>query len=156
MTSILVRVYWTGFLVVAFGLAFSVSAQTPPAQNAAPKINAAATIPIVSIEGKDNFDAYCAVCHGIDGKGHGPAAPAMKVAVPDLTTIAIRHSGKFDAIHVENIVKGNGKMATPAHGVETMPIWGDVFRFEDRPRATLRIQNLVGYVRSLQVSGTSE
>jgi hypothetical protein len=57
-----------------------------------------------------------------------PAAPAMKVPVPDLTTIAKRSAGKFNATDVEYIIRGTGKTATPAHGVEDMPIWGDVFR----------------------------
>jgi mono/diheme cytochrome c family protein len=138
-------------LVVACGVAIGLGAQTPPAQTAAPTVKGVATVPIVSVEGRDNFVAYCAVCHGNDGKGHGPAAPAMKAPVPDLTTIASRHNGKFDAVDVEYIVRGTGKTATPAHGVETMPIWGAVFRNEDRQRSALRIRNLVKYVQSIQV-----
>ena len=137
-------------LVVACSFVVGLAAQTPTDQKAVPKVKSASANPIPSIEGKDNFDAYCVVCHGSDGKGHGPAAPAMKVAVPDLTTIARRNNGKFDAVAVEFIVRGTGKMSTPSHGVETMPIWGDVFRSEDRAKATLRIGNLVKYVQSLQ------
>jgi mono/diheme cytochrome c family protein len=137
-------------LVVACSLAVGLTAQTPP-EKVVPKVKTVPTPPIVSIEGKDNFDAYCAVCHGSDGKGHGPAAPAMKVAVPDLTTIAQRNKGKFNPVAVEYIIMGTGKTSTPAHGVETMPIWGEVFRSEDRGRVTLRITNLVTYVQSLQV-----
>lgn len=53
------------------------------------------------------------------------------------------------------IVKGTGKTATPAHGVEDMPIWGDVFRSEDQARALLRIKNLVKYVQSIQLGAGS-
>jgi mono/diheme cytochrome c family protein len=134
----------------------ALSAQTPATQKDAPKVKAVNSIPIASIEGKDNFEAYCAVCHGQDGKGGGPAAPAMKVPPPDLTRIAQRHKGKFNASQVEYIIKGTGKTNTPAHGVETMPIWGDVFRAEDRARTSLRIGNLVKYVESLQVSAGSD
>jgi mono/diheme cytochrome c family protein len=107
---------------------------------------------IASLEGKDNFDAYCAVCHGKDAKGTGPAAPAMKTPVPDLTLIAKRHGGKFDEVTIANIVKGSGKtMATPAHGVETMPIWGDVFHGSEDPTVTAaRVRNLVNYLKSIQ------
>ena len=142
-------------LVLAFSAVVGLAAtQTPPAQQDVPTIKAVAAIPIVSIEGKDNFDAYCAVCHGIDGKGHGPAAPAMKVPVADLTMIAQRNKGKFNPLEVEYVIKGKGRTATPAHGVDTMPIWGEVFRSEEPMRTTLRIANLVRYVESLQV-GTS-
>ena len=27
--------------------------------------------------GAEMFGTYCAVCHGVDGKGNGPAAPAL-------------------------------------------------------------------------------
>jgi mono/diheme cytochrome c family protein len=145
------RVLIAGNLVVACNFVVGVAGQTQPDQQAVPKVKSVTTSPIVSIEGKDNFDAYCAVCHGHDGKGQGPAAPAMKVAVPDLTMIAKRNNGKFDTAHVEYIVRGVGKTSTPAHGVEAMPIWGDVFRSEDRAKAKLRIENLVKYVQSLQV-----
>ena len=137
-------------LVLVWILAVGVAAQTPAAQKPVPTVKGVWGVPIVSLEGKDNFEAYCAVCHGKDGRGDGPAAPAMKVAVPDLTTIAKRNNGRFDAIKVQDIVKGSGKTATPAHGVEDMPIWGDVFRSEDKARTTLRIRNLVRYVQSIQ------
>jgi mono/diheme cytochrome c family protein len=107
---------------------------------------------IVSIAGKDNFDAYCAVCHGSDAKGNGPAAPAMKAPVPDLTRIAARHGGKFDRPAVEYIIRGTGKMATPAHGVQDMPIWGYVFdpNLRETEVTTLRVNNLVTYLESIQ------
>ena len=110
----------------------------------------AAAVPINSVEGVDNFNAYCAVCHGSDGKGNGPAAPAMKVPVADLTTIAKRNKGRFNPVQVEETIRGTGKTPTPAHGVEEMPIWGEVFRSEDKARSTLRIGNLVMYIESIQ------
>jgi mono/diheme cytochrome c family protein len=138
-----------GALMLAGGLVAGVAAQTPPGQK--PVVKRATAVPIVSVEGADNYNAYCAVCHGREGKGDGPAAPAMKVPVPDLTTIAKRNNGKFNATDVEYVVRGTGKSATPAHGVEDMPVWGDVFRTEDRGKNTLRIGNLVKYIQSIQV-----
>src|ERR1700674_202975 len=38
--------------------------------------------------GKNMFLNYCASCHGVDGKGNGPAAAALKPAPTDLTTLA--------------------------------------------------------------------
>ena len=74
----------------------------------------------------------------------------MKNPVPDLTTIAKRNGGKFNAMEVGYVIRGTGKTSTPAHGVETMPVWGDVFRTEDRGTNTLRIGNLVSYIESIQ------
>jgi mono/diheme cytochrome c family protein len=41
------------------------------------------------------YTAYCAVCHGVDGKGNGPAAEALRVRPPDLTTLAKKNGGKI-------------------------------------------------------------
>lgn len=138
-----------GSLVIACGIAAGVGAQSQATQK--PIIKTTVAVPIVSVEGADNYRAYCAVCHGPAGKGDGPAAPAMKVPVPDLTTIAKRHGGKFNATDVEYIIRGTGKTQTPAHGREDMPIWGEVFRAEDKGKNALRISNLVKYVESIQV-----
>jgi mono/diheme cytochrome c family protein len=139
------------FLVVAAFLAFAAAtlAQQPETKTV-PKVKSVGATPIQSIDGRDNFVAYCAVCHGEDGRGNGPAAPAMKAPVPDLTRIAQRRGGKFSAVDIEQTIRGTGKTATPAHGVEEMPIWGNVFLYEDRARSTLRITNMVKYIQSIQ------
>jgi len=150
MATCLGRVGIAGSFVVACVLAVGVAAQTPSEQKTAPKVKGVSAVPIRSVEGVDNYTAYCAVCHGPDGKGNGPAAPAMKVPVPDLTTIAKRNKGKFDTISMQLIIKGSAKTSSPAHGVESMPIWGNVFQSEDQAVATLRIGNLVKYLESIQ------
>lgn len=121
-------------------------------QAPAPSVKTAPYSAIGSVAGKDNFDAYCAVCHGLDGRGGGPAAPAMKAPMPDLTTLASRHNGKFDAAAVEYVVRGTGKTATPVHGTADMPVWGTVFASSGggRQAADVRIRNLVQYVASIQ------
>ena len=149
ITRLGVGCLWVAALIG--GLAAGTAAQ----QSTVPRVENRPYVAIVSLAGKDNFDAYCAVCHGRDAKGNGPAAPAMKAAVPDLTTIARRHGGRFDAPAVEYVIRGTGKMATPAHGVEEMPIWGYVFdpTLTDRGATTLRINNLVKYLESIQQDG---
>lgn len=137
-------------LALAWVLGTALSAQTPAGQTQVPKVKAVRAVPIASVEGRDNYAAYCAVCHGLDARGNGPAAPAMKMPVADLTSIAKRHGGKFDAVEVEYIIKGIGKTESPAHGVEEMPIWGDVFRHDEKNVTALRIRNLVKYVESIQ------
>ena len=118
--------------------------QQPP-----PQIKTVPATGFVGIEGKDSYMAYCAVCHGADGRGNGPAAPALKMPVPDLTTMAQRH-GKFDRIAIERAITGVDKMPV-AHGTVTMPMWGPIFTSTaDKNVTTLRVGNLGKYLEGLQ------
>lgn len=105
---------------------------------------------IESVDGKDLFRDYCAVCHGADAKGNGPAAVALKTPPPDLTTIAKRH-GKFSAPDVEDQITGSGR--TAAHGTREMPMWGPAFRaaHSNPDVSKLAIANLVKHLESIQV-----
>src|SRR5512134_779244 len=80
-----------------------------------PQVKQAPAIPIASVEGRDSFIAYCAACHGRDAKGNGPAAPALKGPIPDLTIIARRNGGRFDSLAIERAISGSDK-PMPAHG----------------------------------------
>src|SRR3954469_24677628 len=75
--------------------------------------------------GQEMYKAYCASCHGVDGKGNGPAASALKNPLPDLTTIKARNGGKFPSAHIIQVVRGDSN--SPAHGSKDMPVWGPVF-----------------------------
>jgi mono/diheme cytochrome c family protein len=107
---------------------------------------------IRSMAGRDLFQFYCASCHGADGKGGGRAASALKVAPPDLTTLAQRHHGTFPADTLEAFIKGEGRLSTPAHGTSDMPVWGPIFKGLDSRDAVNanRIENLVKYIESIQ------
>ena len=94
------------------------------------------------------FDSYCAVCHGKDGKGNGPAASALKKQPADLTRISARNGGAFPATHVQRFIEGLDEV--PAHGSRDMPMWGDLFRALDRDTAQMRIAGLTDYLKSLQ------
>jgi len=96
------------------------------------------------------FRAYCASCHGADAKGKGPAAPALKARVPDLTLLAKRNGGKFPAARVRNMIMGDEVLA--AHGSREMPVWGPIFhQIEwDVDRGNVRLENLVKYLQSIQ------
>jgi mono/diheme cytochrome c family protein len=106
---------------------------------------------IETVDGKTLYRDYCAVCHGADAKGNGPAAAALKTPPPDLTTIAKRH-GKFSARDVEDQITGAGRMAG-AHGTREMPMWGPAFRgaHSNPDVAKLAIANLVKHLESIQV-----
>ena len=108
---------------------------------------------ISSMYGRDLFEFYCAPCHGRDGKGHGPVAPALRVPPPDLTTIARRNGGAFPKARIEDVVTGNQDRVTPVHGSREMPVWGPIFRSLD-PNDTLnkiRVTNITEYIESIQV-----
>jgi mono/diheme cytochrome c family protein len=70
--------------------------------------------------GREMYKSYCAVCHGTDGKGNGPAASALKVAPSDLTTLSKNNGGKFLALKVSSTIRGESNL--PAHGSKEMPV----------------------------------
>lgn len=98
--------------------------------------------------GKQMFKDYCAACHGIDGKGNGPAVEYLKAPPADLTTMAKRNDGKFSVDRFGSFMRfGTG---TQQHGTSEMPIWGPLFRSQNKDLAELRIHNLSAYVESIQ------
>jgi mono/diheme cytochrome c family protein len=101
--------------------------------------------------GKDMYIAYCASCHGKDGMGNGPAAPALKTRATDLTLLAVKNGGKFPDSHIAEVIKGDN--LTAAHGNKEMPVWGPVFLAlgrHDTAQAQMRIHNLTTYLESIQ------
>ena len=81
--------------------------------------------PTGSLDGKSLFQEFCAVCHGKDGKGGGPAADALKVHPSDLTVISRNNHGRFPDTKVLAILKGEQHIVT--HGSADMPMWGKTF-----------------------------
>lgn len=136
--------------IAAMSRATSTTPETKAAPQAAPDQDKKFQTLIRSTEGPDLFRAYCASCHGVDGKGHGPAAPAFKAKVPDLTTLAARNGGKFPIVRVKETILGDDVIA--AHGSRDMPVWGPIFHQveEDVDRGYVRVDNLLKYVQSIQ------
>ena len=101
--------------------------------------------------GKEMFAAYCAACHGKDGKGDGPVAAALKARPTDLTILARQNGGKFPSIQVAKSITGEAGIS--AHGSKEMPIWGPVFMSMSHQHESivhLRVANLTEYIKSLQ------
>src|SRR5687767_185607 len=77
--------------------------------------------PANTMEGKELYRQYCAVCHGLEGKGGGPAAAALTAAPSDLTTASRRNGGKYPEVRILRAI--NGEVGVPAHGSADMPVW---------------------------------
>jgi mono/diheme cytochrome c family protein len=133
-------------IAVASVTVLSARAQTP---GAVPRVKREVA-PIVRPDSGDQmFKAYCAACHGADGKGNGPAAPAMKTMPTDLTRLAANNGGTFPTKDVTDVLRFGSPLA--AHGSPDMPIWGPTFRaMDDESIVTLRVSNLVEHLKSLQ------
>jgi mono/diheme cytochrome c family protein len=101
--------------------------------------------------GRGLFLQYCASCHGTDAKGGGPAADALKVKVPDLTTLPLKE-GRFDEARVATSI--DGTRASSAHGSREMPVWGKVFEKRSAKSgpgwAQTDVWKLTEYVKSIQ------
>jgi len=123
-------------------------AQDPPnRQEQAPSL-------IHSVEGADLFRSYCASCHGLNARGAGPVATALKAAVPDLTVLARNNKRQFPSARVRKIIEGDDRIAV--HGSREMPVWGPIFHQveADMDGGNVRLSNLVEYLQSLQISDT--
>jgi mono/diheme cytochrome c family protein len=102
------------------------------------------------LNGPQLYREYCAVCHGRDARGDGPAAAALKARPTDLTRLAAKSGGKFPAVAVSVTIQG--EKAVTAHGTREMPVWGPVFRSmsANERLGELRVNNLVKFIETLQ------
>jgi len=131
--------------ISALAVAQQAPAQTPPTVKHVPISSSPAN------SGKEMFNSYCAVCHGKDGKGDGPAASAMKTPPSDLTGLAKKEGGKIPSAHVAAVIRGQA--TTPSHGSQDMPVWGPLFSSisgGSEAQVQQRVTNLVKYIDTLQ------
>lgn len=101
--------------------------------------------------GKQMYTSYCAPCHGTDGRGHGPAATALKTQPTDLTELTKNNHGKYPDTHVAAVLQFGSEVQ--AHGSAQMPIWGPILGNMNRTNSQerlLRISNLSHYLETIQ------
>ena len=106
--------------------------------------------PTATLNGADLYHQYCAVCHGVDGRGAGPAAEALKEWPSDLTLISRHNQGKFPVLAMRSVILGQSPV--PAHGSTEMPIWGNLFRSISTSQVyvEMRVQALLAYLEKIQ------
>jgi mono/diheme cytochrome c family protein len=120
------------------------------AQNS-PVVSKTSARPTIPASGKQTYMQYCASCHGADGRGTGPTAPALKTPPPDLTTLAKRHGGKFPEDYVKDVLRFGIRIV--AHGSSDMPTWGPIFgalENYNEVEVQKRIKSLCDYLASIQ------
>ena len=99
--------------------------------------------------------SYCESCHGVAGRGDGPAAGALRTTPADLTQLWKRYGTPLDRERLAEYI--DGRMLFSIHGRREMPIWGDEF-FEEAPGGTPGVEEarrhligiLVDYLQRLQ------
>jgi mono/diheme cytochrome c family protein len=139
------KLIWVIGALVVFALALG--AQEKPQK----VIKHVPVTPTSAASGQQMYASYCAVCHGSDGKGGGPAAEALKVPPTNLTALAKNNGGKYPGLKVTSTLRGDANL--PAHGSKDMPVWGKLFWTMSgghESEVQQRVANLTKYVESLQ------
>lgn len=102
--------------------------------------------------GKEMYSSYCAPCHGENGKGYGPAAPALKKAVPDLTSLSARNDGQYPKHLVFTLLSQHSALHPQVDS--DMPDWYRAFVSLDRScpvKSEMRARSIDRYVKTLQL-----
>lgn len=104
-------------------------------------------------DGAQLYRRHCASCHGVGGRGDGPAAEALSPRPPDLTKLTGTMPDLMREIDGSRTIRG--------HGSATMPVWGEVFAATALPSghaqrtALLAVREITEYVYGLRKGGTS-
>ena len=135
--------------MAVIGATFLAGAGAVAARGKGQHTRSARTIDLAA--GKAMYVQYCASCHGVDARGKGPAAIAMKTPPPDLTVLSKHNDGQFPEGYVGAVLKFGKSMAS--HGSEEMPVWGRRFKTIDPkqdPTGQQHVDDLVAYINIMQ------
>jgi hypothetical protein len=81
--------------------------------------------------GKSEYMKSCAACHGVSGKGDGPAAKTLAKSPPNLTRLSADNNGAFPLVRTYDVI--DGRIDVVVHGPREMPVWGNVFKRDVKP-----------------------
>jgi mono/diheme cytochrome c family protein len=101
--------------------------------------------------GAEDYQFYCASCHGPDGKGK---ETTWSGPLPDLTHLSQANGGKFPFKEVYEVVDGRNR--TRWHQYRPgMPYWGIFFEpAEQNPASKAKVESritaIVDYIRGIQ------
>ncbi len=145
-----------GWIFVALSLLFTLAAAQSQSEGQSQDQSGTAIkhVPVKvtsAASGKEMYISYCAVCHGTEGKGNGPAASALNTPPADLAALSRNNGGKFPSLKVSQAIRGDANVV--AHGTKEMPVWGALFRDLSQGHegeVQQRINNLTKYIESLQ------
>lgn len=115
---------------------------------------------IAGKNGQEMYDQLCAVCHGVDGKGDGPAAQALANPVPDFTQLGTGVGGEYSSAQLKHVIAGRSR--TVHEGIVGMPLWEVEFQYVHRSwngqpstsYARAKIHSLAEYVEGLTLAAT--
>ncbi len=128
-------------LIASSGIPVFAGGKHPPGHHheeahwAAPTEAAQRTNPVPASEESVNrggsiYQTNCAACHGVEGRGDGPAGAALKPPPPDLVEMAPQHSDGDLAWKIE---EGRGSMPAWKNTLSQTDIWNVVNYLKQLP-----------------------
>ncbi|NIT12802.1 MAG: c-type cytochrome [Candidatus Dadabacteria bacterium] len=90
-----------------------------------------------SDKGMELYNLSCVSCHGIKGKGDGPAAVSLRPKPRDLSDSS--YMSNLGDEHLYKVIQGGGASVDKS---PFMPAWGNTYSDED-------IANIISYLRTL-------
>jgi mono/diheme cytochrome c family protein len=136
-------------------LVIAVAATLATGMSYADQSKSTVTIPVTkttATSGKLMYSSYCAPCHGVDGRGQGPVASALRTPPMDLTVLSRNNHEKFPDTHIVSVLQNGAEI--PSHGTAEMPVWGPILGKMNQTSPQdrlLRISNLSRYLESIQM-----
>ncbi len=104
--------------------------------------------------GEIEYQRYCGVCHGVDGRGRGLMSRFLTIPPSDLTALSKKNAGRYPFWQVFRAI--DGREGVRGHGTGELPVWGARFRADagaddgsSRAQVAGRILALVFYLQHI-------